>query len=166
MLLTVFRTLFYQFLLLFVGLSVGFIANAEYIGWKSSIISRSVSNIFFPVVYDETQVRRIKDWGAFKLWGSLNMPEGFKVIEEAILAEEWYWCKFSFKDSNGETVTKIDSVRIRWKPWEYYYEMPNSMSVEELREYVANGDLNSQESDRAFALQEEYKELYKQGEKE
>lgn len=31
---------------------------------------------------------------------------------------------------------------------------------------VANGDLNSQESDRAFALQEEYKELYKQGEKE
>ena len=28
------RTLFYQFLLLFVGASIGFITNAEWVGWK------------------------------------------------------------------------------------------------------------------------------------
>ena len=39
------RTLFYQFLLLFVGASVGFICNAEYVGWKFPVVELSLIHI-------------------------------------------------------------------------------------------------------------------------
>ena len=44
-LITVCRTLFYQFLLLFVGISIGFIVNAEWVGWKYPIIQTSFAII-------------------------------------------------------------------------------------------------------------------------
>ena len=49
----VLRTLFYQFLLIFVGASIGFITNAEWVGWKYPIISRSYNNIFNPIDFED-----------------------------------------------------------------------------------------------------------------
>ena len=152
----VYRTLFYQFFLLFVGLSVGFILNAEYIGMKSRIISQSINNIFFPIKYTEEVNTQLKNFGAFKLWAIKGYPHDFKIIEEAIAAEEWYWAKYSYV-SNGKLIIDIDSVRLRWKPWEYYYH--EDKSTEELNEYFLYGDLNSKETDRAMKLRQEKKQL-------
>jgi hypothetical protein len=157
-LVTVCRTLFYQFLLIAVGLSIGFILNAEYIGWKSTIIERSVTNIFNPTQYDEDICKRIKNWGATRIWAELGRPSMFEVLEDGLLAEEYYIGKFKYTNvDTGETEVKIIPQRVRWKPWEYYYTDPTPESNEELLEYLDNGDLNSKESDKAFLLYDELK---------
>jgi hypothetical protein len=155
---TVCRTLFYQFLLVAVGLSVGFILNAEYIGWKSSIIERSVTNIFNPIQFDEDVCNRVKNWGATRIWAELGRPNSFEVLEDGLLAEEYYIGKFKYVNvETGKTEIKIIPQRVRWKPWEYYYADPTPESNEELLEYIDNGDLNSKESDKAFRLYDELK---------
>lgn len=148
---TVCRTLFYQYLLLIVGFSLGFYLNAEWVGFKSPILCRSFNNIFFPVRFNDDVLSKIKDWGAFKLWALRNYPNNFKIIEDAVSAEEWYVAKFSYTDHKGMERTEIDSIRIRWKPWEYYYE-DNRPTDDELKDYIENGDLNSNETDRARSL--------------
>ena len=161
-LITVCRTLFYQFFLLFVGLSLGFILNVEYIGWKYPIVHNSIYNTFFPIDFEDEGVL---DWlygqGRFKISAFNGYPKDFKVIEEAMCAEEWYWVKYSYTDNNGNTKIAIDHVRIRWKPWEYYYEEEamNPMTPEELREYINEGDLNSNETNRAFRLRDEMRDM-------
>lgn len=151
---TVFRTIFYQLLLIFTGLSIGFIINAEYVGFKSPVLGRSINNIFFPIEFDEDVLVNLKKWGAMQLWILNGEPYNFEIIEEAVLAEEWYWAKFKYRDENKIERIKIDSVRIRWKPWEYYYDN-DAPTIEELNEYIKNGDLNSRESDKAFKLRNE-----------
>lgn len=160
---TVLRTIFYQFFLLFVGVSVGFLMNADYVGWKYPLIHNSIYNIFFPIDFeDEGVLDYLYDVGRFKICAFNGYPQDFKVIEEAMMAEEWYWCKYSYTDKEGNTKIKIDHIRIRWKPWEYYYEdeARKSMTKEELRKYINEGSLNSRETDRAFRLQHEMKEQY------
>lgn len=154
LLLTVLRTLFYQFLILFAGLSLGFIINSEYIGYKSHILSKSLNNVFSPVRFDETVLKNLKNWGAFKLWAEHEYAEDFKIIEDAMMAEEWYWAKFSYKNKQNKTVIDIQSTRIRWKTWEQYYdlEMPTE---EDLKDYIKNGTLNSNETEKAFKLRNE-----------
>ena len=51
-LITVCRTLFYQFLLLFVGISRRII-NAEWVGWKYPIIQTSIQNTFFSINFED-----------------------------------------------------------------------------------------------------------------
>ena len=160
---TVLRTLFYQFFLLFVGVSVGFLMNADYVGWKYPLVHNSIYNIFFPIDFeDEGVLEYLYDVGRFKICAFNGYPQDFEIIEEAMAAEEWYWCKYSYTDSDGETKVKIDHVRIRWKPWEYYYEdearVP--MTDEEAARYINEGSLNSRETDRAFRLRDEMKDKY------
>jgi hypothetical protein len=153
------RAMFYQLLILFVGVSIGFITNAEYVGWKFPLLERSMNNIFFPIDFeDEGVMQWLYNQGQFKVWAFNNYPEDFKIIEEAMAAEEWYWCKYSYID-NGETKVKIDHIRIRWKPWEYYYEDEARIpwNEDDLRDYLENGSLNSRDTDRAFRLRDEYK---------
>ena len=149
------RTLFYQFLLLFVGASIGFITNAEWVGWKYPVISNSVNNIFYPVNFEDPGVLQfLYGNGRLKIFGFMNHQyQNVEVIEEAMLAEEWYWVKFSYTDDNGNSKIDIQHVRIRWKPWEYYFNNDiNPMDGEDLRKYIEEGTLNSRESDRAFRL--------------
>ena len=158
---TVCRTIFYQFFLLFVGLSVGFILNVEYIGWKAPIVGNSFYNTFFPIDFeDEGVLESLYKMGQFKIFSFNNYPTDFKVIEEAMMAEEWYWVKYSYTDKRGKTREAIDHTRIRWKPWEYYYEdeamIP--MTDEELRSYIDEGTLNSNETNRAFRLRSELRQ--------
>ena len=163
-LITVCRTLFYQFFLLFVGLSLGFILNVEYIGWKYPIVHNSIYNTFFPIDFEDEGVL---DWlygqGRFKISAFNGYPKDFKVIEEAMCAEEWYWCKYSYTDNNGNTKVAIDHVRIRWKPWEYYYEdeAREPVTQEELQKYLKEGTLNSRDTDRAFRLRDEMRDMEK-----
>ena len=153
----VLRTLFYQLLLLFVGASIGFITNAEWVGFKYPIISRSVTNIFNPIDFEDPGVLQwLYGNGRLKIFGVMNNYRDLEVIEEAMLAEEWYWVKFSYTDNNGDTVTDIQHVRIRWKPWEYYFHNDmEAMTDAQLRQYIEEGTLNSRESDRAFRLMHE-----------
>ena len=161
-LITVCRTLFYQFFLLFVGLSVGFILNVEYVGWKYPIVHNSIYNTFFPIDFeDEGVLESLYKMGQFKIFSFNNYPTDFKVIEEAMMAEEWYWVKYSYTDNNDNTRIAIDHVRIRWKPWEYYYddEALNPMTNEEMKKYITEGDLNSRETNRAFRLRDEMRDI-------
>ena len=156
------RTLFYQFLLLFIGASIGFITNAEWVGWKYPVISRSFNNIFNPIDFEDPGVLQwLYGNGRLKIFGTIVRHKDLKVIEEAMLAEEWYWVKFSYTDENGNTRIDIKNVRIRWKPWEYYFDEEgfDIMGEEEMRKYLEEGTLNSRESDRAFRLQHELKEM-------
>ena len=159
-LITVCRTLFYQFLLLFVGISIGFIINAEWVGWKYPIIQTSIQNTFFSIDFeDEGVLEWLYNQGQFKIFAFNGYPKDFKVIEEAMAAEEWYWCKYSYTDKDGNTKINIDHTRIRWKPWEYYYDdgAREVWSDEEMRKYIKEGSLNSRETDRAWRLRDEMK---------
>lgn len=120
---TVLRTLFYQFFLLFVGLSIGFILNAEWCGIKGLLIKKSVDKIFFPIEYNEQMERWVKGWGAYKVYASKNYPDGFEIIDENIYHnEEWYWCRFKYVDKDKNIKFDEGTARVRWKTWEQYYE--------------------------------------------
>ena len=152
--------MFYQFLILFVGVSIGFITNAEYVGWKFPLLEKSINNIFFPIDFeDEGVLEWLYGQGQFKVYCFNDYPRDFKVIEQAMSAEEWYWIKYSYTDDDGNTKINIDSIRIRWKPWEYYYEDEARIpwSDEEMRDYRDNGSLNSRDTDGAFRLRDEYR---------
>lgn len=158
------RTLLYQFILLFVGVSVGFILNAEYVGWKYPVVSNSLSNVFYPIKFDDPGVKEaLYATGEFRIWAFNRYPKDFAVVEQAISAEEWYWCKYSYTDRNGNTKINIDKTRIRWKPWEYYFSEADiePWGEEELSEYLKNGSLNSRDTDRAFRLSNELKAMKK-----
>ena len=140
------RTLFYQFLLLFIGASIGFITNAEWVGWKYPIISRSINNIFNPIDFEDPGVLQwLYGNGRLKVFGVTGKYRDIEVIEEAMLAKKWYWVKFSYTNDNGNTVTDIEHVRLRWKPWEYYFdeEAFDPMDEEAMRKYLKEGTLNS-----------------------
>ena len=159
-LITVCRTLFYQFFLLFVGLSVGFLLNAEYVGWKYPVVQNSIYNIFYPIDFeDEGVLNFLYGRGRLKVFGVMGKYKDVEIIEEAMAAEEWYWVKFSYTDENGNRKTEIQNIRVRWKPWEYYYEdeAMTPMTDEEAAKYINEGTLNSRETDRAFRLRDELK---------
>ena len=160
-LITVARTLFYQFFLLFIGISIGFICNAEWVGWKSEIVSKSVKNIFFPTEFNEKTCEQVKNWGQFRVWAFNNRPKDFKIVEDGLLAEEFYIAKFTYTDNNGKTVEKIDTTRVRWKTWEYYHTDPTPWNKADIEDYIKNGTLNSNESDKALRLYRELQERNK-----
>lgn len=161
-LITVARTLFYQFFLIFVGISIGIIFNAEWIGWKSCMVEQSVSNIFFPVEFDQDICKSVKGWGAFRIFAELGRPQNFKIIEEGLAAEEFYIAKISYTNEYGKTVTDIKSTRVRWKPWEYYYTDPTPWTEEDAWDYIDNGTLNSKETDKALKLRRERQQMNKE----
>ena len=147
---------------IFVAFSVGFLLNAEYVGWKSHIVLNSYNNIFNPVDFEDPGVLQwLYGNGRLKVFGMIGKYKDVEVIEEAMLAEEWYWVKFSHTNDKGNTEIDIQHIRVRWKPWEYYYEdeamIP--MTQEDIADYINNGTLNSNESDRAFRLRDEKSRL-------
>ena len=86
-LITVCRTLFYQFFLLFVGLSVGFLLNAEYVGWKYPVVQNSIYNIFYPIDFeDEGVLNFLYGRGRLKVFGVMGKYKDVEIIEEAMAA--------------------------------------------------------------------------------
>lgn len=159
----VLRTLFYQFFFIFVAFAVGFLLNAEYVGWKSNMVMQSYNNIFNPVDFEDPGVlEQLYGIGRYKIFAFNGYPKNFQVIEEAMLAEEWYWVKYSYTVGDQEKLyVNIDKHRIRWKPWEYYFEEEamETWTQKDLEQYIEEGTLNSRESDRAFKLMYELKDM-------
>jgi hypothetical protein len=58
-----------------------------------------------------------------KLWSSLDCPEDFRIIDDIVKGEEFYWAVYTYKNKKGNTVKDIGSVRVKWKTWEYYYKL-------------------------------------------
>lgn len=139
---TIIRTLFYQFLILFVGVSVGFIANAEYVGWKSAIVAKSYRHIFFPVQFDDRVEAFVQELGRMRLSQQLTgHPFGDLsdvIVDERVWGEEYYDALYKDPTKAGqEDEIQLFSTRVRWKPWEYYYEY-HSPTGDDLTELLKN----------------------------
>jgi len=123
------RTIFYQFLILFVGVSIGFLIRPEYWGNRAPVIEQSVKHIFFPIEYNEKVESFLIDVGRARLRGQTlarfnnQIPKLYEIIKgsERIQDEERYHCEFQYLDSTGEIQIEKFTTRIKWKPWEWYY---------------------------------------------
>lgn len=117
----VFRTIFYQWFILFVGISIGFIANAQWVGHKYLLVEKSIGHIFFPIEYTPELDNLIKSLAKYRLWCELGKPDDFKVHDEMLSDHEFYDADISYV-KNGKTVRKMEKTRVRWRPWEMYFE--------------------------------------------
>ena len=160
---TVFRTIFYQFLLLFAGISLGFIANAEWVGMKSIIIEKSAKNIFCPPEYDERLERLVKNWGSYKVFMAKNRPDEFEVIDENVYYnDEWYWCRYKYRDESGKLRLSEGTTRVKWKTWEQYYDHEVLDTPEKIREQIRKHKENIEKREREIReAEEKEKELLK-----
>lgn len=124
---TVLRTILYQVILVFIGISVGFIINAKYWGNRSAVIERSMKNIFSPIKYDDRVRQALIQIGRERLYiEALHLyNDPIEIIEDSehIKAEEWYECMYKYLVEDGTFKSKEYRTRIRWKPWEYYYDV-------------------------------------------
>lgn len=121
------RSIFYHWFALFIGISIGFISNSEWIGEKSVLIDRSVRNIFFPIKYDATVENFVKENGKLKLLDRLDYPSDFVIVDDLVKAEEFYWAIYTYTNKDGKKVKEIGCERVRWKTWEYYYQIDEIM---------------------------------------
>ena len=124
------RSIVYHWLVLFIGISIGFIANSEWVGYKYVIVERSIRNIFFPIEYNQDVENYIRNQGRLKLWSQLGCPQDLEIIDDLIKGEEFYWAICTYTDKNGKKIKAIESVRIRWKTWEYYYKIDEVLGKE------------------------------------
>lgn len=124
----IFRSIFYQWFLLFIGISIGFIANAEWLGYKSVLIERSISNIFFPIEFTPEVEANVKNIGADKIYAELDYPNEFEILGDVVYYnDEFYWCKYKFRDDKGKLQFGEATTRVRWKTWEYNYGSPDDV---------------------------------------
>jgi len=127
---TVIRTLTYQILAIFCGISIGFLMNPNYWGNRAPVIQKSVEHIFYPIKYDE----RVKEFciniGRSRLF--LSLPKGaydFEIIEDDMVGEEQYAATYQYV-LDGETILVKDfTSKINWKPWEFDYPTPDELDA-------------------------------------
>jgi hypothetical protein len=123
------RSILYPWFILFIGISIGFVCNSEWVGSKYIVVERSIRNIFFPLEYNEDIEYRIKQIGSMKIWSELDCPEEFQVLEDIVKGEEFYWAICKYKDKEGKEIKTIRSTRVRWKTWEYYYTIDEPLGL-------------------------------------
>lgn len=117
------RSIFYQWFILFIGISIGFLCNYEWVGHKYAIVERSISNIFYPIEYTAEVENFVKERGKLMIWSLLDCPKDFEVLDDLVKGQEFYWAVVKYKDKNGNEKKSIENVRVRWKTWEYYYKI-------------------------------------------
>jgi hypothetical protein len=115
----VIRTVFYILLTAFTLTSLQVIRNPEDSAIKYLLIKQSTKNIFNRTTFEEFKPK-LKYYSILKLKTWNNHFEGFEIIEDGFMFEDWYWCKYQYIDQNGEKRTNIDHVINNWKSWEYY----------------------------------------------
>lgn len=123
----IFRTLFYQWFILCIGISIGFIGNAEWIGYKSLLLGKSINHIFFPIDITPEVQQTIRNIGQQKLRILAGNPPDFLILDDFLYDNEVYWAEYQFTDKSGKLTTQINKVRVKWKTWEYYYQLDNSL---------------------------------------
>lgn len=117
------RSIFYQWFILFIGMSIGFIANSEWAGYKYVLLERSIRNIFFPIEYNEQMEKFVIEMGQMRTWIDLGCPKKLDFFEEKVIGEEFYHARYECVDRNGKQHSGIAFHRIKWKTWEYYYKI-------------------------------------------
>lgn len=129
----VIRTVFYQFLIIFIALSLGFISAPVYWGNRAPVINRSVEHIFFPIEYDEQVEQFIIKIGRSRLYYETvtefgSLPELFEIVKDSewIEAEERYHCEYQYIDKSGNLDVYKYVTRVKWKPWELYFPNPEN----------------------------------------
>lgn len=131
---TVCRTLFYQYLLLFVGCALGFIFNAEYVGWKSLLVQQSAEHIFFPTRYDEKIEQALIQIGRMRLNVLCNQhpfdDSNIEIVRDFIWGEEVYHALYRHTAGDQPAELFEFKTRIYWKPWEYYFEFHPSTGAD------------------------------------
>lgn len=118
---TVSRTIFYQFFLVFVGLSLGLIIYPEWFGSKTLVVNKSIGNIFFHPTFEEVKPG-VMYVGRLRLWTYLDCPEDLDIYDEEMLSEELYVCNYDFT-RDGKKLTGSYQTFIKWKSWETGYEL-------------------------------------------
>ena len=121
---TVVRTLVYQLLLVFVGLTIGFYIHSEYWGEKAPLIQRSIKNIFYPLKYSDKLELALMKIGRDRLYLLLDEPPNLTTHNEKMVNQEWYDTDYSYETPQGGTERGHFRTRILWKTWESYYEVP------------------------------------------
>jgi hypothetical protein len=109
------------------GMSIGFIANAEWIGYKSLLVHKSINNIFYPIDITPELQQTIKNIGEKKIRMSVGNPTNFRIIDDLLYDNEIYWAEYEYIDLKGVKIKGCSKARIYWKPWEYYYQLDDSM---------------------------------------
>lgn len=122
---TVIRTLVYQLVILFTGFSIGFLSYPQYWGQKTTVINRSIKNIFFHPKFDDVKNSLINA-GRLKTWAHLDFPENLNFSNEKMIGEDRYVCDYEYK-INKETIKGSYETFIRWKSWEANYELPETI---------------------------------------
>lgn len=127
------RTIFYQFLILFTGVSIGFIYQPQYWGNRAPIIERSVKHIFFPIEYDKDVEKFVIKIGRSRLYYETvtkfnGLPELFEIVKDSewVEGEERYHCEYQYVDEGGNLDVHKYVTRIKWKPWELYFPDPEN----------------------------------------
>lgn len=149
----IFRSIFYHWLILFIGISIGFITNAEWLGYKSVIIEKSISNIFFPIEFTQEIEDRVKSIGASKIFTELGYPNDFEILGDVVYYnDEFYWCKYKIRDQNNELKFGEATTRVRWKTWEYNYGSDSDVIDTEAKALESINKLNNWHSKIREAL--------------
>lgn len=115
----VIRTVFYILLTAFTLTSLQVIRSPEDSAIKYLLIKQSAKNIFDRTTFEEFKPT-LRYYSILKLQAWNKHFEGFEIIEDGFMFEDWYWCKYQYIDQNGEKRTNIDHVINNWKSWEYY----------------------------------------------
>ena len=114
------RTAFYPVFVLAVLFCAYFIYQPCYCGMKLFVLHKSYSHHFHRVYFDDAYpaLRAIAQLQA----GMLNRgKEDFRIVDDAFLAEEFYYYKYTYTIKGVDHIG-IESFRMKWKPWEYYYD--------------------------------------------
>jgi hypothetical protein len=140
----IFRSIFYPWLILLIGISIGFITNAEWLGYKSVIIEQSISNIFFPIEFTQEIEEKVKGIGASKIFTQLGYPNNFEILGDMVYYnDEFYWCKYKYRDKNNRLKFGESTTRVKWKTWEYNYGSKSEVIDTEQKAQDAMNKLNN-----------------------
>lgn len=127
---TVVRTLIYQILALFVGISIGFLINPNYWGNRAPLVEQSIKNIFYPLEYNQDTHNFLIDVGRSRIFFSL--PEGssdLRIIEDAMISDEQYMADYEYVLNGKTNIVKGYITKINWKSWEYDYPTPDELDA-------------------------------------
>lgn len=114
------RTAFYPLFAFVVLCCAYFIYQPCYCGMKMLTLHKSYRHHFHQVSFDEAYpaLRGLAQLQATILHKN---KQDFTIIDDAFLAEEFFYYKYTYTQKNI-TIVAIESFRVQWKPWEYYYD--------------------------------------------
>jgi len=124
------HTVVWRLLVISSALTLGFVINAEFVGWKSTATERFVKEKLFSIDYDAQIEELCKTLGRKQLIAELGnpSPDRLKIIKEEVANQESYSALFQFILPDGKQVLAVFQAKVRWKPADYDYSEDVKMS--------------------------------------